>query len=176
MKGLVGGPGENFSLDGGNTLLKLWNDPTSNHLDSRDWASGSDDAFNQFSIEGLVNSISSIDLQLMDVLGYDLVPIPGQLLSYGDAGTPGNVSAPAVVGFGGWLPFRFQLGGRNILGQDRIYAVNAEGQLLSYGDDASPGNVSDPVIVGFGGWAGFRFLFGGRNAAGQDRIYAVVAA
>jgi hypothetical protein len=27
----------------------------------------------------------------------------GQLLSYGDAGTPGNVSNPVVVGFGGWL-------------------------------------------------------------------------
>jgi hypothetical protein len=35
-RGLRGGPGENFSIDGGTTLLKLWNDPTSNHLDSRD--------------------------------------------------------------------------------------------------------------------------------------------
>lgn len=26
----------------------------------------------------------------------------GQLLSYGDTGTPGNVSAPVTVGFGGW--------------------------------------------------------------------------
>jgi hypothetical protein len=49
----------------------------------------------------------------------------GQLLSYGDAGTPGNVSAPVVVGFGGWLDFKFLFAGRNVAGQDRIYAVVA---------------------------------------------------
>ena len=35
----------------------------------------------------------------------------GQLLSYGDAGTPGNVSDPVVVGFTGWLEFKFLFGG-----------------------------------------------------------------
>src|SRR6185503_15547901 len=29
----------------------------------------------------------------------------GELLSYGDAGTPGNVSNPVGVGFGGWQAF-----------------------------------------------------------------------
>jgi len=47
----------------------------------------------------------------------------GQLLSYGDAGTPGNVSSPIVVGLGGWLQFTFLLAGRNLVGEDRIYAV-----------------------------------------------------
>ncbi len=47
----------------------------------------------------------------------------GQLLSFGDAGTIGNVSAPVVVGFGGWLDFKFLFSGRNGLGEDRIYAV-----------------------------------------------------
>jgi hypothetical protein len=47
----------------------------------------------------------------------------GQLLSYGDAGSPGNVSSPVVVGFGGWQDFRFLFAGRNQAGQDRIYAV-----------------------------------------------------
>jgi hypothetical protein len=28
--------------------------------------------------------------------------VSGRLLSYGDSGTPGNVSSPVVVGFGGW--------------------------------------------------------------------------
>lgn len=37
-KGLRGGPGNQFSIDNGTTLLKLWNDPTTNHLDTRDWA------------------------------------------------------------------------------------------------------------------------------------------
>ena len=72
-KGLGGGPGHNFSIDNGATLLKLFNDPTANGLDSRDWAPGTNDAFNQFSNSGVVNPVSAVDLQLMDVIGYDLV-------------------------------------------------------------------------------------------------------
>jgi hypothetical protein len=60
--------------------------------------------------------------------------VTGELLSYGDAGTPGNVSNPMVVGFGGWLPFKSLFAGRNAAGQDRIYAVNQNGELLSYFD------------------------------------------
>ncbi|MGJ0490254.1 hypothetical protein [Methylobacter sp.] len=97
----------------------------------------------------------------------------GELLSYGDAGTPGNVSSPVVVGFGGWQDFKFVFGGRNLAGEDRIYAVDQAGQLLSYGDAGTPGNVSSPVVVGFGGWQDFKFVFGGRTLSGQDRIYAV---
>jgi len=100
-------------------------------------------------------------------------PLGGRLLSYGDAGTPGNVSAPVVVGFGGWADFRFLFAGKNASGEDRIYAVDQAGQLLSYGDAGTPGNVSAPVVVGFGGWADFKFLFAGKNASGEDRIYAV---
>jgi len=101
--------------------------------------------------------------------------VSGRLLSYGDAGTPGNVSSPVVVGLGGWLDFKFLFAGRNAAGEDRIYAVDQNGQLLSYGDAGTPGNVSSPVVVGFGGWSDFKFLFAGRNVSGEDRIYAVVA-
>src|SRR5258707_1234475 len=72
VRGLRGGPGNNFSIDNGTTLLKLWNDPTVNGLDSRDWAPGTNDAFNQFSNSDVVNSVSAVDLQLMDVIGYTL--------------------------------------------------------------------------------------------------------
>jgi hypothetical protein len=47
----------------------------------------------------------------------------GKLLSYGDDGTPGNVSAPVVVGYGGWLDFKFLFAGKNLSGENRIYAV-----------------------------------------------------
>ena len=77
--------------------------------------------------------------------------------------SPGNVSAPVVVGFGGWLQFKFLFAGVNQAGENRIYAVNQAGELLSYGDDGAPGNVSAPVIVGFGGWLEFKFLFAGVN-------------
>jgi hypothetical protein len=49
----------------------------------------------------------------------------GQLLSYGDDGNPGNVSAPVTVGFDDWLDFRYLFAGRNLAGANRIYAVPA---------------------------------------------------
>ncbi|MGQ0502867.1 MAG: hypothetical protein ACT4P0_09740, partial [Panacagrimonas sp.] len=83
--------------------------------------------------------------------------------------------SPVVVGLGGWLDFKFLFAGRNLTGEDRIYAVGHNGQLLSYGDAGTPGNVSSPVVVGLGGWLDFKFLFAGRNLTGEDRIYAVMA-
>src|SRR5438045_9013838 len=110
----------------------------------------------------------------MAVIGYDLrVRSAGQLLSYVDDGAPGNVSDPVIVGFGGWLDFKFLFAGRNLSGQDRIYAVDQGGQLLSYADDGTPGNVSDPDVVGFGGWFDFTLLSAGTNLSRQHRISAV---
>ena len=82
-------------------------------------------------------------------------------------GTLGNVSDPMVVGFGGWEVFKFLFSGRNLAGENRIYAVNANGQLLLYGDAGTLGNVSDPMVIGFGGWEPLKFLFSGRNLAGR---------
>jgi hypothetical protein len=89
-RGLVGGPGEYFSVDDGTTLEKLWNDPTVNHLDSRDWAPGSNDSFNQFSNSGVVNGLSTTDLKLMDAIGYDRVV----------ASAPDGVSSFALLSMG----------------------------------------------------------------------------
>ena len=58
-----------------------------------------------------------------DLTGVCVYPPPGvqgELLSYGDAGTLGNVSDPVLVGFGGWLQFKFLFAGRNAAGEDRI--------------------------------------------------------
>ena len=49
----------------------------------------------------------------------------GKLLSYSDAGTPGNVSDPMVVDFSSWQQFKFLFAGRNAAGGDRIYAIVA---------------------------------------------------
>jgi hypothetical protein len=134
-----------------------------------------------FFINCIVSSSVALDSNACVVAGTDkqtacvyLPPfVTGELLSYGDAGTPGNVSNPMVVGFGGWLDFNFLFAGANAAGANRIYAVDSSGQLLSYGDSATQGNVSDPKVVGFGGWQGFKFIFAGRNGAGENRIYAV---
>ena len=82
-KVLSGGPGNNFSIDNGVTLLKLWNDPIANGGDSRDWAAGTNDAFNQVSFSDVVNPVSTVDLQLMDVIGYRVFPIGSVLETVG---------------------------------------------------------------------------------------------
>jgi hypothetical protein len=71
-RGLGGDGGNNFSIDNGTTLLKLFNNHNANGLDTRDWAPGTNDSFNQFSNSGVPNPVSNVDLQLLDVLGYDL--------------------------------------------------------------------------------------------------------
>jgi hypothetical protein len=80
MKGLGGGAGNFFSIDNGVTLLKAFNDSSANHLDTRDWAGGTNDSFNQFSNSGVVNPVTAVDLQLMDVIGYGRVDPIGSLI------------------------------------------------------------------------------------------------
>lgn len=87
MKSLGGGAGNFFSIDNGVTLLKEFNDSAANHLDTRDWAGGTNDAFNQFANSGVVNSVSAVDLQLMDVIGYGSVNPIGSLIE-----TVGHIS------------------------------------------------------------------------------------
>ena len=67
-KGLRGGPGNNFSIDNGITLLKLFN--ASAGGDTRDWAGNAIDAFNAFASLGVASPVSAIDLEVMDVIGY----------------------------------------------------------------------------------------------------------
>ena len=80
MKSLGGGPGNFFSIDNGVTLLKEFNDPSTNHLDSRDWADGTNDSFNQFENGGVVNPVSAVDLQVLDVIGYGRVNPIGSVI------------------------------------------------------------------------------------------------
>ncbi len=80
MKGLDGGGGNFFSIDNGVTLLKQFNDSAANHLDTRDWAGGTNDSFNQFANAGVQNPVSAVDLQVMDVIGYGTVNPIGSLI------------------------------------------------------------------------------------------------
>jgi hypothetical protein len=79
-RGMGPGPNENFSIDNGTTLLKLFNNAQQNGLDTRDWAPGTNDAFNQFSNSGVTNPVSTVDLRKMDVIGYNrIIPEPASL-------------------------------------------------------------------------------------------------
>jgi hypothetical protein len=81
-KGLTFLANDFFSIDAGTTLLKQFNQVGGG--DSRDWQSGTNDAYNAFSSDGVLNDITPVDLRVMDVIGYDLaVPEPGSLLLIG---------------------------------------------------------------------------------------------
>lgn len=80
VKSLNGGAKNFFSMDNGVTLLKQFNDPTVNRLDTRDWAGGTNDSFNQFASIGAANPVSAVDVQLMDVIGYGRVNPIGSLI------------------------------------------------------------------------------------------------
>lgn len=66
------GTGVYFSIDGGVTDLKNFNNP-GNGGDLQDWASGQGpDSFNAFSSSGVENNMTAVDIRAMDVIGYDL--------------------------------------------------------------------------------------------------------
>jgi len=65
-----------FSVDGGTTNLKDFN-ANGNGGDLGDWASGSNDAFNAFSSgTGVEEDLTSVDIRVMDVIGWDLTHPP----------------------------------------------------------------------------------------------------
>jgi hypothetical protein len=87
MRSMGKGAGNFFSIDNGTTLLKEFNDSSADGGDSRDWAAGDNDAFNDVSFSGVVNPVSAVDLQLMDVVGYGRVNPNGSLIE-----TVGHIS------------------------------------------------------------------------------------
>jgi hypothetical protein len=65
-----------FSIDGGVTDLHTDNNP-GNGGDLKDWASAQGpDSFNAFTSSGVENNMSAVDLEEMDVIGYDFAPVP----------------------------------------------------------------------------------------------------
>lgn len=126
------------------------------HLLTPDSAIGSDST----SIENLVSQ--PISVTIGDSMG-------GRLLRYVDASQAGggDVSAPQVIGRGGWQQFLHLFPGDGNV----IYAVDQAGRLLRYVDASQTGggDVSSPQIIGQGGWQSFKFLF----SATGNVIYAV---
>lgn len=60
-----------FSIDGGNTNLKNYNQ-SGNGGDLGDWASGQGpDSYNAFSSSGVANTVTPVDITQMEVLGYN---------------------------------------------------------------------------------------------------------
>jgi len=93
VRGLGKGAGRFFSFNNGSALLKQFNDFTANQGDLQDWADGTNDAFNAFSSHGVLNDMSEVDLQVMDVIGYDRT-------TAGGSGSAANISTRLPVGTG----------------------------------------------------------------------------
>jgi hypothetical protein len=70
------GAGVYFSDNGGQTDLLDYNDAALFGGDPQDWAGQSNDSFNAFTGPGVENPLSSTDLAVMNVLGYELADTP----------------------------------------------------------------------------------------------------
>jgi hypothetical protein len=82
-RALTPGSNQYFSIDGGATNLDYFNGPGGG--DTGDWAGYTYDAYNAYASPGVLLPISTADITLMDVIGYDLgAGRSAQLQSSGD--------------------------------------------------------------------------------------------
>jgi hypothetical protein len=90
-RGLNSGPGRSFSFNNGTSLLIAFNDG-GNGGDLQDWAGPAPDSFNAFGPPNEQDDMTPVDLQVMDVIGYDR----GTTAS----GSAANISTRLPVGTG----------------------------------------------------------------------------
>ena len=88
-RGLNNGPGRSFSFNNGTSLLIAFNDG-GNGGDLQDWAGPAPDSFNAAGPPNEQDDLTPVDLQTMDVIGYDRGAITPGLV--------GNVSTRLPVG------------------------------------------------------------------------------
>src|SRR5947207_6069436 len=91
-RGLNNGAGRFFSFNNGTSLLIAFNNNAANGGDLQDWAGPAPDPFNAFGPQGEQDDLTPVDLQVMDVIGYDRsAAVPGVVA---------NVSTRLPVGTG----------------------------------------------------------------------------
>jgi hypothetical protein len=129
-RGLNNGPGRFFSFNNGTTLLIAFNDNSANGGDLQDWAGPAPDPFNAFGPPGEQDDLTPVDLQTMDVIGYDRV-----------TGTPtvlANISTRLPVGTGD----NVLIAGFIVTGsQNKKVIVRAIGPSLTLA-----GKLADPIL------------------------------
>jgi hypothetical protein len=91
-RGLNKGAGRSFSFNNGTTLLTAFNSFDANGGDLQDWAGPAADPFNAFGPPGEQDDLTPVDLQVMDVIGYDR--------NAAGPGVVANVSTRLPVGTG----------------------------------------------------------------------------
>ena len=96
-----------FSYDNGATNLGSWNNDVNNG-DLSDWwpggpAPGGNDAFNDYSNSGVINALTTNDVTLLNVLGWDTANAPNDIPSGVTGWVNGTTSAGLNVLAGGYL-------------------------------------------------------------------------
>ena len=134
-RGLNNGPGRSFSFNNGTSLLIAFNDNRANGGDLQDWAGPAPDAFNAAGPPAEQDDLTPVDLQVMDVIGYDRTATGPTTLA--------NVSTRLPVQTGDNALF----GGFIVTGtQAKKVIVRAIGPSLSL-----PGKLADPTLELYAG-------------------------
>ena len=129
-RGLNNGPNRSFSFNNGATLLIAFNDAVANPgSDLQDWAGPAPDSFNAAGPPGEQDDLTPVDLQTMDIVGYDRVTGPTVLA---------NISTRLPVGTGD----NVLIAGFIVTGnQNKKVIVRAIGPSLTLA-----GKLADPVL------------------------------
>jgi hypothetical protein len=133
MRSFGKGPGRSFSFNNGTSLLIAFNDNTANGGDLQDWAGPAPDSFNAAGPPGEQDDLTPVDLQTMDVIGYDRG-------TAGPSGSAANVSTRLQVGTGDNLLIAgFFITGPN--GSTKKMIVRATGP-----SSGVPGALANPIL------------------------------
>jgi hypothetical protein len=132
-RGLNSGPGRSFSFDNGTSLLIAFNDG-GNGGDLQDWAGPAPDPFNAFGPPNEQDDLTPVDLQTMDVIGYDRITGPAVLA---------NLSTRLPVGINDNALFA----GFTVTGNvNKKIIIRAIGPSLTASGAPLPGRLADPIL------------------------------
>ena len=164
VRGLTPGSGVYFSINGGITNLKNFNFPNGNGSDPQDWASGANDAYNAFSNSGVLNALTAVDIQVMDVIGYNLNTAPIIVAAGATLTAEGCTPTNGVIDPNETVTVNFAL--QNTGGQN---ASNVVATLLATGGVTAPsGAQSYGTLVAGGGAVSEPFTFTANGTCGSN--------
>jgi hypothetical protein len=132
-RGLNKGPGRSFSFNNGTTLLIAFND-SANGGDLQDWAGPAPDPFNAFGPPNEQDDLTEVDLQTMDVIGYDRITGPAVLA---------NLSTRLPVGINDNALFAGFIVTGNV---NKKIIIRAIGPSLNVNGTPLAGRLADPIL------------------------------
>ena len=136
-RGLNKGPGRFFSFDNGTMLLTEFNNENANIGDAQDWKGNGNDPFNAFGPDNEQDDLTMVDLQVMDVIGYNSTAAGVSTTRLANISTRGTVQTGDNVLIGGFI----------VTGtQPKKVIVRAIGPSLGNANPPVPGALADPTL------------------------------